>query len=160
MRASLSLLLTFALALIAPDALAAPELPALAVKTAEDGTQSYSVSLQILAIMTFLTLLPSVVIMMTGFTRIIVVFAILRQAIGLQQTPSNQILVGLAIFLTIFVMAPVFQLVEREALNPYLEEQINAEQALGLAADTLKQFMLAQTRESDLDLFAARIGGR
>ena len=133
---------------------AAAELPALAVATSEDGTQSYSVSLQILAIMTFLTLLPSVVIMMTGFTRIIVVFAILRQAIGLQQTPSNQILVGLAIFLTIFVMAPVFQLVEREALSPYLEEQINAEQALTQAAGTLKTFMLAQTREADLNLFA------
>ncbi|MEM1435450.1 MAG: flagellar type III secretion system pore protein FliP [Pseudomonadota bacterium] len=148
----LAALLLLPLASVA--AFAAPEVPAFSIETAEDGEQSYSVSLQILAIMTFLTLLPSVVIMMTGFTRIIVVFAILRQAIGLQQTPSNQILIGLAIFLTIFVMSPVLQVVDQDALQPYLTEQIGAEDALRRAADTFKEFMLAQTREADLALFA------
>ena len=93
----------------APEANALMDLPALTVTTGEDGTENYSISIQILAVMTLITLLPSLVIMMTAFTRIVIVFAILRQAIGMQQTPSNQILVGIALFLTIFVMAPVFE---------------------------------------------------
>ncbi len=110
--------------------------------TQPDGSQKYSVTLQILAVMTALTLLPSFVIMMTAFTRIIVVFAILRQAIGLQQTPSNQILVGLALFLTIFVMSPVLNEVNDTALQPYLKEQLAPEQALQIAASPLRRFML------------------
>ena len=133
--------------------LAAPELPIATVTDLGNGAQSYSVNIQILALMTFLTLLPSFVIMMTAFTRIIVVFAILRQAIGLQQTPSNQILVGLALFLTIFVMMPVFQDVNTFALEPYLAETIAPEVALERASEPLKNFMLAQTREVDLNLF-------
>ena len=93
----------------APEAAAFIDLPAMTVTTGEDGSENYSISIQILAVMTILTLLPSLVIMLTAFTRIVIVFAILRQAIGMQQTPSNQILVGIALFLTIFVMAPVFQ---------------------------------------------------
>ncbi|MEM9742915.1 MAG: flagellar type III secretion system pore protein FliP [Pseudomonadota bacterium] len=147
-------LLIAALPTVASGAEALPALPALEVETADDGTQSYSVSLQLLAIMTFLTLLPSVVIMLTGFTRIIIVFAILRQAIGLQQTPSNQILIGLALFLTLFVMTPVMRAVEADALEPYLEDEIGAEDALVRTSDELKAFMLNQTRETDLALFA------
>lgn len=153
----ITLLALLSLLLVAGGAQAAtelPSLPALSVVTDDDGSQSYSVSLQILMVMTFLTVLPSVVIMLTGFTRIIVVFAILRQAIGLQQTPSNQILVGLAIFLTIFVMTPVLNVVQEQALAPYLAEEIGSDEALGRATDTFKTFMLAQTRESDLSLFA------
>jgi flagellar biosynthetic protein FliP len=131
----------------------APDLSAFSVTTQPDGTQKYSVTLQILAVMTALTLLPSFVIMMTAFTRIIVVFAILRQAIGLQQTPSNQILVGLALFLTIFVMSPVLNEVNDTALQPYLAEQLAPEQALKVAAAPLRKFMLAQTREDDLSMF-------
>ena len=127
--------------------------PALTVSATEDGGQQYSVTLQILFIMTALTLLPALVMMMTSFTRIIVVFAILRQALGLQQTPSNQILLGLALFLSVFIMSPVFQRVNEEALQPYLAESISADQALAAAEIPFREFMTAQTRESDLALF-------
>lgn len=149
-------LLTAALCLLtlcSGTVLAGPEVPLVSVTSNPDDSQNYSISLQIVAVMTFLTLLPSFVIMLTGFTRIIVVFAILRQAIGLQQTPSNQILIGLALFLTIFVMSPVLQQVNEQALEPYIAEQIGPEPALQAAAATFKDFMLEQTREADLDLF-------
>jgi flagellar biosynthetic protein FliP len=141
------------LGLVSVQAFGAPDLSAFTVTTQPDGSQKYSVTLQILAVMTALTLLPSFVIMMTAFTRIIVVFAILRQAIGLQQTPSNQILVGLALFLTIFVMSPVLNDVNDNALQPYLKEQLAPEEALKVAALPLRKFMLAQTREDDLTMF-------
>jgi flagellar biosynthetic protein FliP len=128
-------------------------IPALSVTTDADGGQQYSVSLQILAIMTALTLLPALAMMMTSFTRIIVVFAILRQALGLQQTPSNQILLGLALFLSIFIMTPVFQQVNETAVQPYINEEISAQDALTLAEIPFRAFMSAQTRESDLQLF-------
>lgn len=128
-------------------------IPAMSVTTAADGSQNYSVTIQILAIMTALTLLPALLMMMTSFTRVIVVFAILRQAMGLQQTPSNQILLGLALFLSIFIMMPVFQEVNRVALQPYLSEEIGANDALQQAELPFRQFMFAQTRESDLALF-------
>lgn len=130
-----------------------PGLPALTVKTNADGTQDYTVTLQILAIMTALTLLPSLLMMMTSFTRIIIVFSILRQALGLQQSPSNQILVGLALFLTFFIMTPVFNAVNENALQPYINEQITSGEALARTAKPFHKFMLAQTRESDLELF-------
>ena len=146
-------LCALALCIAAPTVLAAPlDLPLLKSAEGPDGT-SYSVSLQILLIMTALTLLPSLIIMMTAFTRIVVVFAILRQAIGLQQTPSNQILVGLALFLTLFVMAPVLEQVNRVAVDPYLAETIDAKTAVTRALVPMKGFMLAQTRESDLSTF-------
>jgi len=128
-------------------------IPAMSVTTAADGSQQYTVSLQILFIMTALTLLPAMAMMMTSFTRIIVVFAILRQALGLQQTPSNQILLGLALFLSIFIMTPVFSQLNENALQPYINEEINAEQALAQAEIPFRGFMAAQTRESDLQLF-------
>jgi len=138
-------------------ALAIPEIPAVTVTGAE-GESSYGVSLQILAVMTALTLLPSALIMLTSFTRIIVVFAILRQAIGLQSTPSNQILVGLALFLSIFVMSPVLKEINTTALEPYLAEEVAPEDALKAASGPLKEFMFAQTREDDLDLFLGLAG--
>ncbi|MFW6094008.1 MAG: flagellar type III secretion system pore protein FliP [Pseudomonadota bacterium] len=142
-----------ALLVPAGEALAAPELP-LATVTGENGkSESYSVSIQILVLMTLLTLLPSLVIMMTAFTRIIVVFAILRQALGLQQTPSNQILIGLAMFLTVFVMMPVLQQVHETAVQPYLEESLAPDEALQAASQPIRSFMLSQTREADLSLF-------
>lgn len=128
-------------------------IPALTMTTDADGTQQYTVSLQILGIMTALTLLPALAMMMTSFTRIIVVFAILRQALGLQQTPSNQILLGLALFLSIFIMTPVLQQVNENALQPYINEEITAQQALEQAEIPFRGFMSAQTRESDLQLF-------
>src|SRR3954471_17120861 len=93
---------------------AIPGLPALTVKTNKDGTQEYTVTLQILGIMTLLTFLPALLMMVTSFTRIIIVFSILRQALGLQQSPSNQILIGLALFLTFFIMQPVFDKANRD----------------------------------------------
>lgn len=146
-----------ALALVLFGSLASADVPALTVVDGESG-QKISVTLQILVLMTLLTLLPSFVIMMTAFTRIIVVFAILRQAIGLQQTPSNQILVGLALFLTIFVMLPVFSDVHQVAVEPYLAEEMAPVDALQAAAEPVRAFMLAQTRESDLAMFV-RIAG-
>ena len=128
-------------------------LPAITLTKNAQGNQEYSVSLQILLIMTALSFIPAFVIMMTSFTRIIIVFSILRQALGLQQTPSNQILVGLTLFLTLFIMAPVFDRINRDALQPYLNEQLIAQEALAKAEVPLKDFMLAQTRESDLELF-------
>jgi flagellar biosynthetic protein FliP len=139
--------------LFAGDAAAAVDLPAVTMTTEEDGSSSYSISIQILAVMTLLTLLPSLVIMLTAFTRIVIVFAILRQAIGMQQTPSNQVLVGIALFLTIFVMAPVFTEVNDVALQPYLAEVMEPGDALVAASDPFRAFMLDQTREADLDLF-------
>ncbi|QGU33491.1 flagellar type III secretion system pore protein FliP [Thermochromatium tepidum] len=129
-------------------------LKAVTVTTAPDGGQIYSVTLQILIIMTLMTLLPSALIMMTSFTRIIIVLGILRQGLGTTQTPSNQVLIGLAFFLTLFVMSPIFQEIYDTAIQPYMEEQLGTEEALAKAVKPLRAFMLAQTRESDLALFA------
>ncbi|WP_370526508.1 flagellar type III secretion system pore protein FliP [Pantoea sp. Ap-967] len=155
MKRALSALLPLALLLVAPLALAADPLsvPAITLSNGPDGQQEYSVSLQILLIMTALSFIPAFVILMTSFTRIIIVFSILRQALGLQQTPSNQVLTGMALFLTLFIMAPVFDRVNQDALQPYLNEQMTAQQAIDKAQGPLKDFMLAQTRQSDLDLF-------
>ncbi len=132
---------------------AIPGLPALTVTTNPDGSEEYTVTLQILAIMTALTFLPAVLLMMTSFTRIIIVFAILRQALGLQQSPSNQILIGLSLFLTLFIMQPVLERVNADALQPYINEEINAQTALARTTEPFHAFMLTQTRESDIELF-------
>lgn len=143
------------LLLWAPSALAdLPGIPAFTVTPgAEEGVQDYSVSLQILAFMTALTFLPAMLMMMTSFTRIIVVFAILRQALGLQSTPSNQVLLGLTLFLTIFIMKPVLEEVNTVALQPYIQEEITSLEAVEQASEPFRTFMMAQTRESDLGLF-------
>ncbi len=130
-----------------------PGLPALTVNTNADGSEDYSVTIQILLIMTAFTFIPALLMMATSFTRIIIVFSILRQAIGLQQSPSNQILIGLALFLTMFVMAPVFNAVNENALQPYLQEQITGKEALTRTATPFHSFMMSQTRETDLELF-------
>ena len=127
---------------------------ALSVTTNADGSQTYSVTLQILILMTTLTVLPSLVLAMTSFTRIIIVLAILRQALGTAQTPSSQILVALALFMTAFIMTPVMDTVYQDAITPYLEEQVDLATAATRAQVPLREFMLAQTRESDLKLFA------
>ena len=145
--------------LTALPAWAEPGIPALAVTTNPDGSQEYTVTIQILAIMTMLTLLPAVVMMMTCFTRIIIVFSITRQAMGLQQSPSNQILVGLALFLTFFIMTPVLEKIHKDALMPYINEEITSLEALELAEKPIKEFMLGQTREDDIALFV-RISGK
>ena len=138
---------------------AVPGLPALSVTTGGEGEQTYTVSMQVLLFMTALSVLPAALVMMTSFTRIIIVLAILRQALGTAQTPSSQILIGLALFLTFFVMTPVFERVNTEALQPYLSEEATFQEALFRARDPMRTFMLAQTRETDLALFA-EIGDR
>lgn len=134
-------------------------LPAVKVVTNPDGSQDYTVSLQILFIMTALTLLPAALMMMTAFTRIVVVLAILRQAIGLQQTPSNQIMIGMALFLTLFIMTPTLDRVNAVALQPYLNEEMTSIQAVEAASVPVRDFMLAQTREDDIALFV-KLAGR
>ncbi len=132
---------------------AQPDLPLLTVTPAEGGGETYSVTLQVLAIMSLLSLLPAGLIMMTSFTRIIIVLAILRQGLGTHQTPSSQVLIGLALFLTMFVMAPVFERAYVHAAKPYMNDKLSSEQALKLALQPFREFMVAQTRESDLKMF-------
>ncbi len=116
------------------------------------GTQ-YSLSLQLLALMTTLTLLPSLLLMMTSFVRIIIVMSILRQALGTGQTPPNTVLVGLSLFLTLFIMSPVLTEVYQNALVPYLQQGASFDKALAAAEAPIRGFMVKQTREDDIALF-------
>ncbi|MGL4192676.1 flagellar type III secretion system pore protein FliP [Vibrio misgurnus] len=135
-------------------------IPAFTMTSNPDGSEDYSINLQILALMTMLGFLPAMVILMTSFTRIVVVMSILRQAMGLQQTPSNQVIIGIALFLTFFIMAPVFNQINQQAVQPYLDEQISARQAFDVAQQPLKAFMLKQTRVNDLETFVAMSGSQ
>ncbi len=128
-------------------------IPAFTMTTNPDGSEDYSINLQILALMTMLGFLPAMVILMTSFTRIVVVMSILRQAMGLQQTPSNQVIIGIAIFLTFFIMSPVINEVNEQAVQPYINEQISARQAFDVAQEPIRAFMLKQTRIKDLETF-------
>lgn len=143
---------------ISPGVAAAPGIDALTVTGDPAGGQTYTVTIQILALMTLLTLLPAMLFTMTAFTRVMIVLALLRQALGTAQTPSNQILLGLSLFLTIFIMLPVFDRVNEEAVKPYLNEEIDAKVAFEKASVPFRSFMLRQTRETDLELFL-RISG-
>lgn len=129
-------------------------IPAFSLKTEPDGEQTYSLTLQIVALMTMITLLPAGLMMLTAFTRIVIVLSILRQAIGLMQAPSSQVLIGLSLFLTFFIMAPVFDKIYDDALLPYMEEKIEMKSAFGNAQAPVREFMMAQTRESDIEVFA------
>lgn len=113
-----------------------------------------SLSLQVLLLMSLLTILPSLVLMMTSFTRIIIVLSILRQALGLQNTPPNQVLVGLALFLSIFVMQPQLSEINKTAFQPYMADQMPIDQSIVKSGEVLHSFMLKQTRKTDLLLFA------
>ena len=159
---ALRITLTLALMLVAPLAFAADPLsiPAITLGTNAAGAQEYSVSLQILLIMTALSFIPAFVMLMTSFTRIIIVFSILRQALGAGQAPPNQVLIGLSLFLTLFVMGPVVDKINTDAVQPYMAEQIDATAALQRGAEPLKRFMLDQTRESDIATFVRISGGK
>lgn len=133
-------------------------LPAVAIKTAADGAQTYSLTFQILILMTVLTLLPAILLAMTAFTRIIIVLSILRQALGMATTPSNQILTGLALFMTFFVMSTTIEQSYANGIKPYLDGQLAGEVALDRTVRPLRKFMLAQTRENDLQLFSKLSG--
>lgn len=132
---------------------ASVSLPALTVSPGVGGVQTYSVNLQILIFMTLLSVLPGLLMAMTAFTRIIIVLSILRQAIGMAQTPTNQILIGIALFMTFFVMSPVFNQINEQAIQPYLADKIDFPQAAAVAQEPLRHFMLNQTRKNDLSLF-------
>lgn len=134
------------------EALAAPGIPALSIQDSGQG-ETYTLTLQALGLMTGLALLPSALMMMTSFARIVISLAILRMALGTQQTPSNQILLGLALFLTLFIMQPVFSKIYSDAIAPYMDEKITATEALEKGKRPLMDFMLNQTRETDLALF-------
>ncbi|MDP5032732.1 MAG: flagellar type III secretion system pore protein FliP [Paraglaciecola sp.] len=151
-------MLVLLLSLCSTSVFAGPGIPALTVTDNATGGQDYTMTLQVLAIMTSLSLLPAFVMMMTSFTRIIIVLSILRQAIGLQQAPSNQILIGVSLFLSMFIMAPVFEKINETALQPYLNEEITSLEAYELGKQPLRAFMLAQTRVKDLETFV-QIGG-
>ncbi len=147
--------LCFLFLLIAPSfSWSAPALNAVTMTTAANGDQNWSVTIQAMVFMTVITLLPSMLLMMTSFTRIIIVLAIVRQATGLMQAPPAQVLVGLGLFMTFFIMAPVFDRMYADGVKPYLDEQIGVETAIERASIPLHEFMLAQTREKDLTMFS------
>lgn len=134
--------------------LAENSLPLINSVPSATGGQDYTLSLQTLILLTSLTFLPAALLMMTGFTRIIIVLSLLRQAIGTQSAPPNQVMIGLALFLTMFVMSPVLDKIYVDAYQPLSENQITMQEALDKGAAPLKTFMLKQTREGDLALFA------
>ncbi len=152
------LLAIFALFVLSMPTWAVSGVEAVTVTTNPEGGQTYTVTIQILALMTMLTLLPAMLLTMTSFTRIMIVLSLLRQALGTAQAPSNQVLLGLSLFLTVFIMMPVFEKVNTEAVQPYLEEKITVTTAIEKASQPFRQFMLRQTREADLALFV-RISG-
>lgn len=148
-------LLSFSLAglwLIAPAAFA--QLPGIVSQPLAGGGQNWSLPIQTLVFITSLTFLPAVLLMMTSFTRIIIVFGLLRNALGTPSAPPNQVLLGMALFLTFFIMSPVFDKIYTDAYQPFSENKISMEVAMDKGAQPLKQFMLRQTREADLALFA------
>ena len=131
----------------------APALTALSSSPGPHGGQTWSLSMQTLLFLTSLAFLPSILLMMTSFTRIIIVLSLLRQALGTQTTPPNQVLIGLALFLTLFIMGPVFDKIYSNAWQPYTSNQISFEEAIDRGSKPLKTFMLRQTRQADLAMY-------
>ena len=140
--------------LLPAEAIAQATLPALTSAPGPGGSTNWSLPIQTLITLTALTFIPAAVLMMTGFTRIIIVFSLLRHALGTQTSPPNQVIVGLSLFLTFFVMAPVFDRIYSEAYLPLSENRITFQQALDRGSVPLRGFMLKQTREADIGLFA------
>ncbi|MGH8636210.1 MAG: flagellar type III secretion system pore protein FliP [Burkholderiales bacterium] len=134
-------------------------IPAFTSTPTAGGGQSYTLSIQTLLTLTALTFLPALLLLMTGFTRIIIVLSLLRQALGTPTSPPNQVLIGLALFLTLFVMAPVLERIYNEAWVPYSEEKIEFNEALQKGAEPLRGFMMRQTRQADMALFL-KLSGR
>ena len=147
----ITVLLLVGLLVLAPWA-QAQGIPMFNVSNAKGG-QQYSLTLQLLALMTTLTLLPSMLLMMTSFVRIIIVLSLLRQALGTGQTPPNMVLVGLSLFLTLFIMSPVFDNIYQNALLPFMNGSMPFEKALALAEAPVRNFMTMQTREDDITMF-------
>ncbi len=126
--------------------------------TGSSDPRQITVSMQILLLLTVLTLAPAILVLMTSFTRLVVVFHFLRQALGTQQMPPNQVLIGLSLFLTFFIMFPVFQKIQLQAVKPYLDKQINQQEAYHRAMSPVRQFMFRETREKDLAMFISMAG--
>ena len=152
----LPVLVLLILLVAAAEVQAAPDIPipriGLDLRPAET-PEDVALSLQILFLLTVLSLAPAILIMTTSFTRIVIVLSFIRNALSTQKTPPNQVLIGLALFLTLFVMSPVMSEVNQQAFRPYMEEEIGFEEALNRAMQPLRQFMLRQTRQKDLALF-------
>ncbi len=142
------------LALLLPLPVLAQAMPALTSTPAGGGGTQYSLSIQTLLLLTSLSFLPAVVLMMTSFTRIIIVMSLLRHAMGTQTSPPNQVMIGLSLFLTFFIMSPVIDRVYTEAWQPLSENRISFNEALDRATVPVKGFMLKQVREPDLNLFS------
>ncbi len=140
------------LLLLAPVAHA--QLPGLVSHSLPNGGQSWSLPVQTLVFITALTFIPAVLLMMTSFTRIIIVFGLLRNALGTPSAPPNQVLLGLSLFLTFFIMAPTFDKIYQDAYLPFSQDKISMDVAIDKGAQPLREFMLRQTREADLALFA------
>lgn len=155
-RVSRRRLMTLAVALLlaAPTLALAQQIPGIVSQPMEDGGQQWSLSLQTLLLLSSLAFLPAVLLMMTCFTRIIIVLSLLRTAMGTQATPPNQVLLGLALFLTLFIMAPVLGQVHEQAWAPLASDAIGFDEFLARAQGPFREFMLAQTREPDLAMFA------
>ncbi len=142
--------------LLAASGAAAQDLVVPALKIGLNGQsspQQVSVAMQILLLLTVLTLAPAILVLMTSFTRLVVVFHFLRQALGTQQMPPNQVLIGLSLFLTFFIMFPVFQQINLQAVKPYMAEEITQQEAFSRAMHPVRQFMFRETRENDLAMF-------
>ena len=144
--------------LFPPSLLAESGLPIVSVLQDENGATRYSLTLQLLALMTVLTLLPSLLLMMTSFVRIVIVMSLLRQALGTAQTPPNQVIIGVALFLTFFIMSPVFTVIYDKAMLPYQNEEIGIEEAIKEAEIPIRNFMLNQTRKEDIAMFGQIAG--
>jgi flagellar biosynthetic protein FliP len=150
-----SIIISLGLILLSSAAMAqTPSLPTLTIGLGQaDSPEKVSTLLQLLFLLTVLSLAPAIIVMMTSFTRIAIVLSLVRTALGTQQMPPNQILVGLSLLLTFFIMTPVFNQVNKEALKPYLAEKITQQEALQKALKPIRAFMLKQTRKKDLALF-------
>lgn len=154
MRVSKNLILLLLCFIASQTSYAQGTIPIVTSTGLQNGGTEYSLTLQLLGLMTVLTLLPSLVLMMTSFTRIIIVLSLLRQALGTAQTPPNQVLLGIALFLTIFIMSPVYETINEKAIKPYMNDDIVLETALDEAQKPLREFMVKQTREDDIVTFS------
>lgn len=127
-------------------------------QAAADGITTYSVSIETMLVFAALSFIPALILMMTSFTRIVIVLSLMRQALGLQTTPPNQVIIGMSLFLTFFIMSPTLEKIQTEAYEPYAAQKINLQQATEIASKSLREFMLIQTRQADIELFASIAG--
>ena len=157
MKKTVLVMLLFAFVLLlSPNISFGQSMPKISIQLDKaDSPEDVSVALQILLLLTVLTLAPAIIILLTSFVRIIVVFSFLRQAIGTHQMPPNQLLVGLALILTAFIMAPTIEKINQEALQPYLKGEMSQKEAFDTGLKPIREFMLRQVREKDLALFVS-----